>query len=168
MGILILVIGTTAFGVYQAGAYLRRLNNLYEIRKAFCYIQGEIRYLNTPLPETLEQAAKRIHEPCSQMFCHVAEELDRRNGMGFQEVWQQVLDKEMGTDLLEKEARTELLEIGGQLGCLDGRSQERAIEYFLEKWDGIIQKRCEEKKNRLKLYYVCGVMSGLLVVLILI
>ncbi len=168
VGIVLLLLGTTTFGVYQAGLYIRRLNNLYEIQKAFLYIQGEIRYLNTPLPEALEGAAYRVKEPCARLFSSVAEELGEKAGVEFQYVWKEAVCREITPEILEREAREELMEMGGQLGCLDGKTQERVINYFLEKWEGIIQQRCKEKSHRLKLYYVCGIMSGLLVMMILI
>ncbi len=160
--------GTTAFGVYQAGHYIRRLNNLYEIQKAFLYIQGEIHYLNTPLPEIFEGAAHRVKSPCNQLFLSVAKQLSEKTAREFQTIWRDTVSKEMTADVIEREAREELMGIGSQLGCLDSKTQERAIDYFLQKWEAIIRQRCQEKKNRLKLYYVCGVMSGLLVTMILI
>ncbi len=168
MGVLFLVLGTTAFGVYQAGRYIQRLNNMQEIRKAFLYIQGEIRYLNTPLPEALEGAACRVQGPCKELFLFVADNLNGQAGDEFYNVWKAGMHQVITSEMLEWEAREELKGIGSQLGCLDGKTQERVMEFFLEKWEGIIQQRCQEKKHRLKLYYVCGIMSGLLVVMILI
>ena len=47
-------------------------------------------------------------------------------------------------------------------------AQEKAIDYFLKKWDYLIEKRRKEKSEKLKLYYVCGVMGGLLMVIIIV
>ena len=62
-GMVIILLGAAALGMYQAGMYVNRLNNLYEVKKAFLYIQGEIRYMSTPLPERvpvhIRQAAYR-------------------------------------------------------------------------------------------------------------
>nr|MBP3599036.1 stage III sporulation protein AB [Eubacterium sp.] len=168
IGVVLLLLGTTAFGVYQAGRYMHRLNNLYEIQKAFRYIQGEIRYLQSPLTETLEGASYRVKGPCSRLFSKVACELAEKKGMEFQKVWRDTVRQEITAEVLDQEAREELLEMGSQLGCLDGMTQEKAIDYFLEKWEEIIRQRCQEKATRLKLYYVCGVTSGLLVVMVLI
>ena len=44
-GMVIILLGAAALGMYQAGMYVNRLNNLYEVKKAFLYIQGEIRYM---------------------------------------------------------------------------------------------------------------------------
>ena len=51
VGIVIVLLGSVALGMYQACMYVNRLNNLHEVKKAFLYIQGEIRYMSTPLPE---------------------------------------------------------------------------------------------------------------------
>lgn len=167
-GILIILLGTTALGVYKSGQYVRRLNNLYEVKKAFFYIQGEVRYMNTPMPETLEAAAGHVKEPFRCFFYDMARKLEQKNGRDFKGIWDETVSKNISGDMLEKEAREEFFEVGSQLGCLDLKAQEKAIDYFLEKWEFIIQRRRKEKNNRLKLYYVCGIVSGLLTVMILI
>ena len=130
-GAFLLVLGTTALGIYKAGQYNSRLNNLYEIKKAFLYIQGEIRYMNTPMPETLEGAARAVTGVCRRFFSEVASRLCAGAGTDLQQVWERVADSELPTELIEREAREALRDMGGQLGCLDLRAQERAIDFFL-------------------------------------
>lgn len=167
-GALLLLIGTTAFGVYKGCLYNSRLDNLYEVKKAFLYIQGEIRYMNTPIPETLESAARRMNGRCRQFFSRVAEELNSGKGVELKQVWETNISSEIHGELLEREAVEALREMGGQLGCLDMQAQEKAIDYFLKKWDDLIEKRRKEKAEKLKLYYVCGIMGGLLMVIIIV
>ena len=71
-------------------------------------------------------------------------------------------------EVLEREAVDVLREMGGQLGCLDMHAQEKAIDKKKKKWDYLIEKRRKEKSEKLKLYYVCGVMGGLLMVIIIV
>lgn len=167
-GALLLLIGTTAFGVYKGCLYNNRLDNLYEVKKAFLYIQGEIRYMNTPIPETLESAARQINGCCRQFFSRVAKELNEGKGVELKQVWETNISREIHGELLEREAVEALREMGGQLGCLDMQAQEKAIDYFLKKWDDLIEKRRKEKAEKLKLYYVCGIMGGLLMVIIIV
>ncbi len=154
--------------MYLAGKYVNRLNNLYEIQKAFLHIQGEIRYLNTPMPEVMEGAARKMKEPLQSAFLQVSMKLEQHQGSGFQDIWGQILEQEITKDMLEQEAKEELLAMGSQLGSLDHSTQEKAIDYFLEKWERMIQSRREEKANRLKMYYACGVMTGAVLVMILV
>ena len=162
-GAILLLLGTTAFGIYKACMYNSRLDNLYEIKKAFLYIQGEIRYMNTPMPETLAGAARQIKGSCRLFFSRVASELDAGNGKELKQVWDKAVVNEIPQGILEREAVEALREMGGQLGCLDIRAQEKAIDYFLKRWDFLI-----EKGEKLKLYYACGVMVGLLMVIIIV
>lgn len=168
IGIIIVLFGTTSLGIYKAGQYLSRLNNLYEIKKAFLYIQSEIRYLSTPLPEIFEGVAKKMRGPIRHFFERVANELKEKNGRELKQIWQESFAQTIKSEYLEKEAREEFLDAGGQLGCLERQAQEKSIEYFLKKWEFLIERRREEKNNRLKLYYVCGVMSGILMVILLV
>ena len=152
-GAMLLLLGTTAFGVYKGCLYNSRLDNLYEIKKAFLYIQGEIRYMNTPMPETLDGAARQMKGQCRKFFSRVAMELYAGRGTELKQVWEETISREIQGEIL---------------GCLDMHAQEKAIDYFLKKWDYLIEKRRKEKSEKLKLYYVCGVMGGLLMVIIIV
>ena len=157
-GMVIIILGSAALGMYQAGMYMNRLNNLHEVKKAFLYIQGEIRYMSTPLPELLEEVAGKIKGPFRRFFSEVAAELSRKNAGMVREIWKECYRKEITRDVLEKDAEEEFLEMGGQLGGTDCRTQEKFI----------IEKRQKEKTNKLRLYYVCGVAGGVLMVIILV
>ncbi len=167
-GCVLLVVGTTAFGIYKGGLYVSRLNNLYEIKRVFLHIQSAIRCLGLPMPEALEEAGARSRIPCRNFFLAVSKELEGRRGESFQKVWQEWMEKEIPEHALEPEARAELWEMGDQLGCLDQETQIKNIDYFLEKWDYLIERRNREKSSRVKLYYMCGVMSGLLIMVLLV
>lgn len=168
MGIAVILCGTTALGIYKSCQYMSRFRNLNEVKRVFLYIQGEVRYRNTPLPETLAVAALRIKGPLGCFFQHVSGGLDEKRGQDFKAVWERCLREDISGEILEREAREELAGMGSQLGCLDRQAQEKAIDYFLDRWEYIIEKRQNEKGNRIRLYYVCGVMGGLLMAIILV
>lgn len=168
LGVILLLAGTTGYGLYKGCVYSEGLENLYEIKKAFLYIQGEIRYMNTPMPEVLEHAAAQSRGRCRAFFKRAAEGLLAGSGKELREVWEEAAARELGEGALEREALSALRGMGGQLGCLDRKAQERTIEYFLLTWDGLIERRQREKSEKLKLYYVCGIMGGLLMVIILV
>lgn len=167
-GAVLLIFGTTAFGMYKGCQYNTRLMNLYEIKKAFLHIQGEIRYMNTPMAETLEGAARQIGGNCGSFFSRVATELQEGTRKELKQVWEEAVLQEIRGEFLEREAVEALREMGAQLGCLDKQAQEKAIDYFLNKWEFLIEKRRKEKNEKIKLYYVCGIMGGLLMVIIIV
>ena len=98
----------------------------------------------------------------------MAMELYAGRGTELKQVWEETISREIQGEILEREAVDVLREMGGELGCLDMHAQEKAIDYFLKKWDYLIEKRRKEKSEKLKLYYVCGVMGGLLMVIIIV
>lgn len=167
-GAVLLMLGTTAFGIYKGCQYSVRLMNLYEVKKAFLHVQGEIRYMNTPMAETLEGASRQIKGNCADFFARVASELRAGNRKELKQVWEEAVSREIRGEFLEREAVEVLREMGAQLGCLDKQAQEMAIDYFLNKWEFLIEKRRKEKNEKLKLYYVCGIMGGLLMVIIIV
>lgn len=168
IGGVFVLFGTTAFGIHKSCVYMNRLHNLYEVKKAFLYIQAEIRYMNTPMPEILEGVSRHIKGPICEFFEKTAESLKWRQAGELKGIWEECFTEYIFPDMLEKEAREEFFDMGGQLGCLDRQAQEKAIDYFLDKWEFVIEKRRAEKSSRLRLYYACGVMSGILMIIMLV
>ncbi len=87
LGAVLLVLGTTAFGIYKGCLYNSRLLNLYEIKKAFLFVQGEIRYMNTPMAETLEGAAEAIWQFNKEIIDNVCDLIPAGKWEGSLAVW---------------------------------------------------------------------------------
>lgn len=168
IGSLVLVAGTAALGVYYAGQYMERLRNLIELKKALMQMQGELRYLHSAMPELLETIGKRMRGVLKRFFLSLASEMEKREQGDFVSLWDRQIKEKIPDSALEPEARTLLWEMGRQLADNDRQSKEDGITFALKQLEEMIEKRNKEKQNRLKLYYVCGIMVGVMLTILLV
>ncbi|HBZ64733.1 MAG TPA: hypothetical protein DEO89_09125 [Lachnospiraceae bacterium] len=168
VGSLILVVGTAALAVYYAGQYMERLRNLIELRKALMQMQGELRYLHSAMPDLLETIGNRARGVMSCFFLSLAEEMEQREQGDFASLWCGQVKKKIPPSALEPEARSLLLETGRQLADNDRQSKEEGLTFALKQLEEMIRKRNKEKQNRMKLYYVCGIMVGVMLTILLV
>ena len=160
VGSLILVVGTAALGVYYAGQYMERLRNLIELKKALMQMQGELRYLHSAMPDLLETIGNRTRGVLSRFFLSLAKEMEKKEQGDFASLWDSQIKKKIPASALEPEAR--------QLADNDRQSKEDGITFALKQLEDMIQKRNKERQNRLKLYYVCGIMVGAMLTILLV
>lgn len=168
IGSLVLVAGTAALGVYYAGQYMERLRNLIELKKALMQMQGELRYLHSAMPELLETIGKRMRGVLKRFFLSLASEMEKREQGDFVSLWDRQIKEKIPDSALEPEAKTLLWEMGRQLADNDRQSKEDGITFALKQLEEMIEKRNKEKQNRLKLYYVCGIMVGVMLTILLV
>ena len=168
VGSLILLVGTAALGIYYAGLYMERLRNLMEMKKALMQMQGELRYLHSAMPDLLETIGKRTRGVLSLFFLSLAKEMDKKEQGDFASLWCCQMKKKIPVSALEPEARNLLFETGRQLADNDRQSKEEGLTFALKQLEDMIHRRNKEKQNRLKLYYVCGIMVGAMLTILLV
>ena len=54
------------------------------------------------------------------------------------------------------------------IGILNQNAEQNEVNALLKQLEDMIQKRNKEKQNRLKLYYVCGIMVGAMLTILLV
>ncbi len=168
VGSVVLFLGTAAMGIYYAGQYMERLRNLIELKKALMQMQGELRYLHSAMPDLLETIGKRARGVMSCFFLSLAKEMEQREQGDFASLWCGQVKKTIPPSALEPEARSLLLETGRQLADNDRQSKEEGLTFALKQLEEMIRKRNKEKQNRMKLYYVCGIMVGVMLTILLV
>lgn len=168
MGGCFVFVGTAALGIYFAGQYIERLKNLIELKKAMMQMQGELRYLHSTMPDLFETVGRRTNGTIGEFFLALSKEMEQKTHGDFSNIWTRQVMKKITPSVLEPEAKTILLETGKQLADTDRRTKEEGLTFALKQMEDLIQKRKEEKQNRLKLYYVCGIMVGLMLTILLV
>ncbi|MGN1206509.1 MAG: stage III sporulation protein AB [Eubacterium sp.] len=168
VGSVILFLGTAAMGIYYAGQYMERLHNLIELKKALMQMQGELRYLHSAMPEILETIGNRTCGVMSHFFVALGKEMEQKEHGDFESLWGWQVKENIPPSALEPEARSLLLETGRQLADNDRQTKEEGLTFALKQLEEMIHKRNKEKQNRLKLYYVCGIMVGAMLTILLV
>lgn len=164
----ILVIGSTSILGYLLGRErVNRLNQLKDLKQSFLLLRGEIEYGCTPLPEAMENLASKNDTVFSSFFQSVAGKLGTYEGRTFYDIWKEEIKEKLGHTSLTKEDKKRLVTIGETLGYLDRKMQQNTINFYLEGLNEEIKREGESQGEKIRLFQLMGVLSGIFVTIVM-
>jgi stage III sporulation protein AB len=168
IGMAMVIISTTAYGIILGRDIKARLKELKELKKIVFLMKGEIGFLHTPLLEALENVSFRCDEPFKEMlinFVKFGRESDRRP---FSEIWEEGMNAGISKTHLSKEDKLLFMKFGNELGFSDIKTQQSAMDNFLNELDMSINQLEKIVPNKVKLYNSMGIMLGIVIAIIMI
>lgn len=167
VGCILIVTGTSGYGIWLAARYGERLETLEQLRQMIFLLKGQILYANAPLEEAFETVGRRTEGAAAALFSKVAERIREQEGEPFIQIWkEEIAGLGPGPALTGKDRQT-LSGMGEHLGFMDRDMQERNLLLYLEQLDLEIQNLREHKQERSRLYTSLGVMGGLFLAILL-
>lgn len=166
-GILCVVSGCAGIGLSVSRSYRQRYCQLEMLRQMMMLLRGEIRFARSELPEAFAHAAQRVDSPFSEFLNGLAEDMRAMNGQAFAGLWEQHIDKELGTTSLLTEDRDALKRMGSQMGFLDQAMQLAAIDLYLESLNTAILSAGQMMHNKQKVSMSLGILSGFFIAVLL-
>lgn len=168
VGILLVISGSSMYGVWLSKRYVGNLAELEELRHMMFLLKGQILYANAPLHEAFETIGNRTNGALAEFFIRVAKKSEAQQGTQFAEIWKEEVGYLEGDSLLSKEDRQSLENFGNHLGFLDKEMQERNLLLYLEQLDLRIQDMRAHKKERCRMCTSLGIMGGLFLAILFI
>ncbi|MEY8336417.1 stage III sporulation protein AB [Lachnospiraceae bacterium 62-35] len=166
-GILFTAVGAAGIGISEAIRYKERLHLLEDLRKMVSLLKGEILYANAPLEEAFIHVGERCSSPAGKVFLNMAEEMGKKRGDSFYEMWKAEVDS-LGKEIpLSKEDKRQLKGFGENLGYLDRAMQERTMALYLEQLSGEITYLKEHLQEKNRLYTSLGIAAGVFLIIIM-
>lgn len=162
---LFLVCALSGFSI--ARLYVRRTEELRQLRGALSFLETEITYGTTPLHEALRQIGEREAGPVGLFFSRVAERLCKKDGTSAFDCWQNVLFR-MKTELslLERD-RHIMLRLGQKLGLSDKGDQLHHLRLAQANLEIEEAQAMKEQEKYEKMCRSLGVLVGALLVILL-
>lgn len=168
IGCLVIMAASSGYGLAKGMEYKRQVETMGALERIIWQLRGEISYMKAPLPDVFCRVGGRLEEPYRGWLCSLAEELNGYGREGFREIWERVTrDKLRGISLPEGEW-DELARLGAQMGYLDIRMQETALDWYGKQMQGREAAMREALAERRKLCGYLGVMGGAFLVILLI
>ncbi len=166
MGMILVLCGSTALGLYYSNRVSERFHNSERIRKALICLRGEIQFGRTPMPEALSSAARHTVGNISTFFYEVSEELRSGRGSTFAVIWVEKLQRHLSGKNIQEEDIAELKELGQTLGYLDGEMQVNTLNLYLERMQETLVRQNKEKQNKIRLYNLLGIVGGIMITIV--
>ncbi len=158
IGAVMVVVGCGGFGFSMAAAHRQEVQLLRQLNRGLEFMQSELMYRLTPLPELCKQTGKETGGILRKVFSELARELDGRTLPEPGDCMASVITRNKGA--LPGSLRKLLLRLGRSLGRFDLDGQLRGLT--------AISKACQEElsllnKNRdirLRNYQTLGLCAG--------
>ena len=128
-GALLVVVGCSAFGFSLAAVPRREERLLKDLLHSLLYMESELTYRLTPLPELFQQVASISGHTLGHFYMQLSEELDTLAACDATACMDSVLAVTTG---LPASVRWILTQLGRSLGCFDLSGQLRGIAYAQE------------------------------------
>lgn len=167
LGAVLLFFVCAMLGFWKAGQYVKRSEELRQLRGSLSALETEITYGATPLHRACQQIGERESGAVGRFFTRVSERLYKSDGRSAFECWQQTLT-EMKSELsLKEQDRTILTRLGSKLGLSDKRDQLHHLRLAQTTLEVEEAHAIKERDKYEKMYRNLGVLAGALLVILM-
>ena len=157
IGAVFVILACGSCGFLMAAHHRNRIQQFRNLIAALQYMESELRYRYTPLPQLCRLAGEQNYGKISKIFLLLADELDAQISPNASNCMAATLDKLEGLDTALCEV---LKELGNNLGRFDADGQVRGMES--------VRNACQEKlqilslnmDSRLRSYQTLGLCAG--------
>ena len=166
LGAALIMAGAGWCGLGAVGRLRRRVRTLEALRSALVWLEEELTFRLSPLPELLERLGRERPDPVGPFFQDVLTGLRRDPEEGLRQSWRQAMVRRL--DILTEEERQILIEVGQTLGRFDAKAQGQALRQAARRLDGIRAHAQEDLKRLGRVYIALSLAAGAAVVLVLV
>lgn len=163
IGAVLIIVGCGGFGSAIAAAYRQEEKLLHQLMSTITYMETELQYQLTPLPELCLKAGKHTRGLLNQLFCEMAKNLEQQTAADVSGCMNNAIQK---TGEIPVRLKKLLRELGNCLGQFDLSGQLRGLQeiYVLCEAEG---KRLEKGRDqRLRSYKTLGICAGLALIIL--
>ncbi len=165
IGAILIVFACSAVGYYLALSYKREERTIRHLISALDYMECELQYRLTPLPELCRMAAAENPGEVSDLLLTLAKELDSQISPDASSCMTAALAKH---EKLPDKTKKLMLKLGGSLGRFDMEGQLRGLETTRQICRKELEALSDHRDQRLRNYQTLAVCAGLALAILLI
>lgn len=157
IGAVFVIFGCGWVGFRMASNHIREENALRQLISALDYMECELQYRYTPLPELCRQAAAQQKGHLRNIFLRLTQELEDQISPDVDRCMQAALfdSKEIPTH-----TRTMLENLGQSLGRFDMDGQLKGLENVRGECRRLLDNLGKDKEIRIRSYQTLGLCAG--------
>ncbi len=159
MGAILVIVGCGGYGFSLAAAHRRELGLLKQLHRGLEYMQRELKYRLTPLPELCRQTGKEMGGALGRIFDSLSRELDSRTLPDPADCMSFALKQTRET--LPGSLRRLLIRLGRSLGRFDLNGQLRGLEALSAACQEELNLLSQNKDLRVRNYQTLGLCAGI-------
>lgn len=157
IGAVLVIVGCGGFGFSLAASQLREESNLRQLIRVLKFMERELRYRLTPLPELCRMASEEGRGQVKTVMKHLAAELERQVSPDAGSCMSAAVSR---TGEISRRMRRLFARLGRCLGRFDLEGQLEGLEEILDACREQLKDLQSEKRTRLKSYRTLGLCTG--------
>lgn len=168
IGVLLILFSASMEGTRRAYKIREEYEELQKIRYLISLLKSEICYARASLEEVFTSVAEKCEDPYRNWLLTMKNEMRRKKEKRFVKIWQESADICLKDLIISEKEKDDLKEVGARLGNLDLKMQIRSLELYEEKVEESLGQIQKQMYTKMRLYYLMGIMGGILTVVLLI
>lgn len=164
IGAVLVMAGTVGLGWRGVERLGERVEVLRGLQGAAAYLEEELAFRFTPLPQLFGQLSQNRKGAVGTFFGSVGKKMAQGDGP-LRQIWQQAVEETL--PMLKDEEQQTVAELGEVLGQYDAQTQVQTLKLTGERLAAFYLAAQEERSRLGKVYLALGVAGGLVTVLIL-
>lgn len=157
IGAIFVILGCGSIGFRIAANHRFEERNLRQLIGILDYMECELQYRFTPLPELCRQASKEFSGLLGNVFQELSVEMDAQNSTDLEICMSSALEKVERIPVLTKE---ELLLLGKTIGRFDMEGQLKGLEAVRQECRRQVESLSQNRDSRLRSYQTLGLCAG--------
>ena len=163
IGAVLIIVGCGGFGFMIASAHRKEERGLRQLMGALDFMECELQYRSTALPELCRQTAAECGGSLGRVFLNIAAELEDQISPDVQRCMKAALSNTKDIPKLTLEA---LQMLGSSLGRFDMEGQLKGLEGVRKECRRYLEKITGDKDVRLRSYQTLWLCAGAAIVII--
>lgn len=162
-GAVLILLGCGGFGFSMAAAHRREEGELRQLIRVLNFMECELQYRLTPLPELCRQAGNDVKGTVREVFLNMARELDWQASPDAVSCMRAALRR---SHELPRQTREILLQLGQTLGRFDLPGQLQGLEEARAACRMQLEELGKNRESRLRSYQTLGLCVGAALVIL--
>jgi len=147
--------------------YRRETEHIRAVEGLMQFLEREIEYARTPLPEACLKTADRVEKPYSEILYTIYDGMNRRMGNSFEEVWKTEFSKGLNKTALKENEKRKLIEFGKINSLADCEMQTSCLKRTAEEFREIRKRKEEELMRRGRAVFSLCTAGGIMLTIML-
>lgn len=168
IGMILIILGGTSFGMYYSFKPIYRKNDLVEMKRAILILNSEIKFLSTNIKEALISIENSVALPIKDIFFKFRQNIEKRRGEELYLIWADSLEEATKNTYLIKEDIEKFKIIGKSIANYDKELNLNSLNIILDYIDVAIKEIEDYKLKNMKMYQSVGILGSLALIILLI
>ncbi len=166
--VIIIFLSCTYIGFYYGESFKKRSRQLNSILKSVLFLNNEVMYTNTPLPEALKYISLKVESPINYVLSNVSDKLLKSESTSVYEAFEKEYKKNKSEFYLQDEDKRIVKDFLRSLGESGVYGQDKLFNLTIENMKLNCKAAEELAKKNIKMYRVLGICIGAMISIFLI